>query len=292
MRTRKLIGMAALIASAASTPVAAHAFTLYHSPADDGVNPGAPGTIPIGGGNKVLNLWADNGASPTVGDPCAGPPGTGDELCMWDLHITCDSPNVTIVSFSPDPGAGAVVNQEPAFVRMNGGDPINGTLGPTPIGQLTVSATGTGNCNLVGEAWVDTSLGANAIAMAAVASACFDDDTDELCNPVDPCISFDNSGPGGLDDFNLDGIPDVCQCGDANGNNSVDGNDLTIIFGCLSGAIPPATCAANLAGGKMEGNGNLTLDSNDLTQVFRALSGLQPNSALTCANRTEGTPVP
>ncbi len=120
-----------------------------------------------------------------------------------------------------------------------------------------------------------------------------DTDGDGIGDACDPCKFFDNSGPGGLDDFNGDGIPDVCQCGDANANNSVDGNDLTTIFGCLSGAIPAATCTDVILGsGKGEANGNLTLDGNDLTQIFQALSGLQPNSALTCANRTEGTLVP
>ncbi|MEE8268075.1 MAG: hypothetical protein V3R97_04110, partial [Gemmatimonadales bacterium] len=76
---------------------------------------------------------------------------------MWDLHVTCD-PNITLVSFTPEPAANVVSNLQAGFIRFNGGDALLGTLGPAKIGDLTVSSTGPGDCNIAGEAWVDTGL--------------------------------------------------------------------------------------------------------------------------------------
>jgi hypothetical protein len=81
-------------------------------------------------------------------------------------------------------------------------------------------------------------------------------------------------------DANADGLGDVCQCADMNGNGLVDGADLTLYrryFGGLSSPFSTDRCGVSPApdGG--------TCDGADLTVITRFFGGLSPGITNTCS---------
>ena len=126
-----LLALACIAASAqsfAATPV------LYHSAADDGVSSGVPALVPEGVA-VVLHLYVDGGsvASP-VGQACVS--GPNDEICGWDFGLV----GTGGLTFDGFVASGDVEsNLGAAALRMNGGDPFVGTLGPSKVGDLEIS---------------------------------------------------------------------------------------------------------------------------------------------------------
>lgn len=169
-------------------------------------------------------------------------------------------------------------------------DPANPVLDDTTfIGGVDVEAL-----DVVGEVVITAgTTSAPKLALYDTGAYCADGDADGNCLCGDPCPSFPNSfplpEPGSVGDLNADGIPNECQCGDANDNGTLDNADLSEIYGCLTEAIPAATCAANFAGGKMDANNNGAIDNNDLSRIHGALIETLENYELTCVNRPEGT---
>ncbi len=276
------------VALAVALPVSSRA-QLYVSPNDDGV-PGSD-CIGIGAGDQSLYLWVDDGSTPT--DPasaaCDGTGGTtpGDEICLFDFNVGAGA-GLTIVSFAAEPEADIVDNALPERLRMNGGNALTGTLGPNRVGELVVSASAVGNLTIEGEAVVDTTLTANPTS-GVLASSGLDFDTDTLCDIEDPCPVTPNPLP--IADANSDGIPDECQCGDANDDGLIGFDDATCLGQCfITGgtAGPPCNCSS----GKADTNNDGLWGFDDATNVAQAFIGGIPQQDLTCAKRPVGGPVP
>ena len=278
MRLGLLIALATVIAASPAHAV----FEVFHSTAPDGTAPEVPADVPIGGA-RTLHLFVDNGSAASPSEPCAGTAPSGDEVCMWDLLIDCD-PNLTIAGYTP---AGDVVaNPQATFIRFNGGDPINGTLGPSDIGMLEITAVGAGDCTVNGEQWVDTGLTAQPAAQGlALASACEDGDGDDVCNASDPCMSYANTD---FTDSNGDGIPNECQCGDTGANNGLlQAADAFAIASCVTS---PGTCTQDIGLSDTDNNG-MFQSADAFNVATQVISGSATAYTLTCARRPEGTPV-
>lgn len=125
-----------LLAAALAMPASGLPPVVYHSPNDDGANPGIPVDVPAGA-SVTLHLYIDGGSlASSPGEKCYT--GPNDELCGWDLSLA-GTGSVAFTSFTPngDVEYGLSGNQ----LRCNGGDPFVGTLGPTKIGDLLLSGT-------------------------------------------------------------------------------------------------------------------------------------------------------
>jgi len=276
---------------------AAHA-QLYVSPKDDGV--AGAGCIPIGAGDKTLALWLNAGSTATqpAGAACDGTGGTlaGQEICMFDYHIAAD-PNITIVSFAPDPGSGIGLfhNVQGTFIRFNGGDPLLGTLGPVRVGELVANASGAGDLTVVGEGTIDTLLSKNPVS-GTLASAGPDGDVDTLCDIEDPCPVFANAIP--VVDTDGDGLPNDCQCGDYNGDGLRGFDDATCAGQCFLGggtAPPPCSCFMGVPfpgpSGLADTNNDGLFGFDDATNAGNAfLTG--DGTGLTCTARPTAGPTP
>ncbi len=153
-----LASLALLTAHAGATPP-----VVYHSPADDGSNPGSPFEIsPVG--QTTLHLYIDGGPTPSPSEPCHA--GTGDEVCGWDLLMQGSIGTLDLVSFV---GTGDVVfNLNGSSLRFNGGDFGNGTLGPSKIGDLVVEGTTGGTLDLMLSKSVTSGLAVATIAQTTV----------------------------------------------------------------------------------------------------------------------------
>ena len=106
-------------------------------------------------------------------------------------------------------------------------------------------------------------------------------DADALPDCLDACDFFDNSGVGGLDDQNLDGIPNVCQCG-LSQKPPIDG-----LFGfgdsgdqAACAAVPPAYCDVTI----MDTDGDGLFGLGDSGNVG-AVAAAAPSHLLRCARR-------
>lgn len=119
---------------------------VYHSPGDDGADPGLPvelAGLPL----ESLYLYADAGPLTTaVGSACLD--GDGDEICAYRFCIETQD-LVSILAFDADPAQDVVSNLAATRLCASGGDATLGQLGPVRIGELVVAASGAGTVEVV-----------------------------------------------------------------------------------------------------------------------------------------------
>jgi hypothetical protein len=96
---------------------------------------------------------------------------------------------------------------------------------------------------------------------------CFDLDDDGLCDDEDLCPEV----PGDNTDTNLDGIGDVCQCGDVNGDGAANNDDVTEILLVLWGYSAYSQPGNNWAICDLTGDGEC--DNADVTEILLPLWG-------------------
>jgi hypothetical protein len=85
-------------------------------------------------------------------------------------------------------------------------------------------------------------------------------------------------------DVNLDGIPNACQCADANGDGIISSTDL----------IPMNNCASNsnlCDQGLVDANGDGITSSTDLIPTNRVAGALDPTHSMLCDYRPHGLPA-
>jgi hypothetical protein len=113
-----------------------------------------------------------------------------------------------------------------------------------------------------------------------------DSDGDGVCTsgsppPADNCPSTANPGQeddGGFNTGVPDGIGNACQCGDVNGDGSVNNTDGTIIKRCVLGLSPCEGGGPELlpSPGNCDVNGDGVCNTTDGTIVKRNVVGLSP----------------
>ena len=140
---------------------------LYHSPADDGVPPGAPPVLP-GSPAETLYLYLDLGPAATaVGTACVD--GDGDEICHWEFQLERTGP-VDFDGFQPDPGRDVVFAESAGLLAATGGDALLGEPGPIRLGELDLAVSGPGWSVSVGEgSVVDAGFAHQEVQMDVVA---------------------------------------------------------------------------------------------------------------------------
>jgi len=177
---------------------------VYNSPNDDGIAGGSAG-VPINGSPVLLNLYIDGGPIDSApADKCTGN-GDGDELCGWQLRLDA-SGGMIIEAFTP---AGTVVGTSSALtLRANGLDAINPSAGPQPVGTVTVSSQGEGELRLTSGLAVGSTLFAQAIPDAILASTAIDADSDGVTDSADNCTLVQNADQR---DTNGDGYGNACD---------------------------------------------------------------------------------
>jgi hypothetical protein len=115
-----------------------------------------------------------------------------------------------------------------------------------------------------------------------------DTDGDGLCDGADPCLFYANRLP--LVDTNEDGLPDECQCGDADGSGTLDAKDVAVASDCAASdpaASRLSSCVLGIALGDANGSGRFEKEDSALIQ--NVLAGKSPAYSLRCAVRPEGT---
>jgi hypothetical protein len=118
-----------------------------------------------------------------------------------------------------------------------------------------------------------------------------DSDGDGLCDDADPCLLYPNRLP--LVDTDKDGIPDECQCGDADGSGAYGSKDVAITSECAANDPAAAripSCIAAIVRGDANASGRFERD--DSTLIQDVLGGRTPAYSLRCALRPEGTAPP
>jgi len=279
-------------------PSPSGAFVVFQDPGDTGSNPGTPESLPTDGSPVDLNLWIQHGtllSEPNVA--CSGT-GPGDEFCGWDVRVVVDSVvagDVTLVAFVPEPGTDVVFSLTSAELRGNGGNPLLGQVGAHRYGTLTVSATGSGTVEVLGNLFVTAALETgpvpnNVLALGdACASAGGDVDNDNICGNVDNCefvaneLQEDCCSPGSSSTSNPDGIGDACQCGDVTGDGAANSFDATMIKRQALGLSAPLFSVPDNCDVTGDGNCN----SFDATMVTRKALGLSaPLFGNNCPNFT------
>lgn len=119
-----VLGMLAGSPSAASV--------IYHSPGNDGVNPGGVPQLPSEGG--VVNLYVHRGdVATSTGSACED--GDGEEMCAWEVHVVALG-DTAFSSFIPAPGVRFSLNG--VELRANGLDGATPGTDPLLIGHLDV----------------------------------------------------------------------------------------------------------------------------------------------------------
>jgi hypothetical protein len=188
----------------------------------------------------------------------------------------------TIIA-DPTTGTGAAIGQYLSIDTETDGDlivvdvPLKNvaSINPATLDRTVVSGMGVGGGPLFRDP-----------RDVSIAPTCFgaggDTDGDLLCDDVDPCMFFGNT-PGAAD-TNLDGIPDECQCADANGDGIISSTDLVPMNLCASNS---SLCDQSL----VDANGDGITSSTDLVPTNLVASGA-PAYNLTCERRPEGTPPP
>ena len=135
-----------LLAASLIAGTAGAAGVVYHSPGDDGTDPGMP-VVFSGLPGESLYLYADAGAVPTaVGTACLD--GSGDEICAYRFCVEI-SDFVTIDAFYPDAAQDVVADVSATHLCTTGGNALGGELGPFRIGELVITATGDGSVEVV-----------------------------------------------------------------------------------------------------------------------------------------------
>ena len=279
-------------------PSPSGAFVVFQDPSDTGSNPGMPESLTTDGSSLDLNLWIEHGtvlSEPNVA--CSGT-GPGDEFCGWDVQVVADG-DVTLDAFVPEPGTDVVFSLSSDELRGNGGDPLLGQVGAHRYGTLTVSATGSGTVEVIGNLFVTQALETgpvpdNVLALGdACAAAGGDVDNDSICGDDDNCpfvangLQEDCCTPGSTSTSNPDGIGDACQCGDVTGDGQANSFDATMIKRqALSLSAPLFNVPDNC---DVTGDGNC--NSFDATMVTRKALGLSaPLFGNNCPNFTGSVP--
>jgi hypothetical protein len=254
MRRMKLV-FAVLVALAPSLAASA-AVTVFQDPTNFGT-PAPPATINVGSGAVPLNVFYQTGSTPSAsGHACLD--GVGDEVCGWDIYISTSSPSIVLQSFTPDTGAGSdiVWNISGNVLRANGGNPINGELGPHRIGTLLVNASAAGSVNVSGNLYVTAALGAANVVPAPTAIANVvagaDSDGDGVPDTTDNCPTVPNgvtqagvAGVGNQTDTDGDLVGDACDNCVFIPNPRVN---LALITDCTNAGL----CWATMTGGQRD----------------------------------------
>ncbi len=130
------LGLGALLASLLLTSGSSAQNLVYHSPGDDGVNPGAPLQLPISS-NEPLFLYLDVGSfATTSGIACND--GDGREVCGYAVVIDAVG-GALFVDFVPEPNV--IHRLIPTQLRANGTFSLNPALGPVRLGELKVASS-------------------------------------------------------------------------------------------------------------------------------------------------------
>jgi len=109
---------------------------IFHSPADDGVNPGTPPPLSAEAPAWVY-LYVDAGTlSSAPGTACHA--GSGEEVCGCDLLVEAGQ-NVRFLAFQPSGDVRFTLTG--SRLRANQLDALAPVAGPKRIGQLLVEAT-------------------------------------------------------------------------------------------------------------------------------------------------------
>lgn len=115
-------------------------------------------------------------------------------------------------------------------------------------------------------------------------------DADSLCDLDDPCPAFPNGTDSGDADGN--GIPDDCQCGDANFTGNVEADDLFVTFNCqrsdAEALMFPCSQIIFKGDSNLAESGQGAYEAADLFNVFRATNDIPARAEMTCPAR----PVP
>jgi hypothetical protein len=115
-------------------------------------------------------------------------------------------------------------------------------------------------------------------------------DADSFCDLDDPCPAF----PNGFDSADADGngIPNDCQCGDANFSGNVEADDLFDTFNCQLSDSEALRfpCAQIIFKGdsNFADSGRAAYEAADLFNVFQATGDVSRRAEMTCPAR----PVP
>jgi hypothetical protein len=162
LTTRLLVAIAAGLQASA---VVSAAPVVYHSPGDDGNDPGAPATVSEP--SDILYLYLDAGPSASAsGTECNT--GSGDEICSWQISLLA-SGNISITGFTPDPGMDVVSKQTATSLIANGVHATTGRLGPTRIGELQLAVSGSGSLDLSEGVIVGANLTLKSVSPTALA---------------------------------------------------------------------------------------------------------------------------
>ena len=118
-----------------------------------------------------------------------------------------------------------------------------------------------------------------------------DADSDGIPDGSDNCVFVANPGQedlGGLLGSGSDGIGDVCQCGDLNGDGRVDLLDAAIYQRDLAGLSPEASNPelCSVAGGRLD------CEVNDEWALREGLVGITPGVSQVCQAAVGAPPIP
>jgi hypothetical protein len=228
-----------------------------------------------GGGTAVVC----NDSNACTADSCS--PATG---CVFDPApqngAACDDGNACTLADTCS--AGVCVGGSPVICDDSNGctaDTCNPATGlcvfdPAP---LNGSACNDGQLCTIG----DVCSGGTCAGLPAP-----DGDTDGTCNAADDCPYVANPGQedaGGIGFAIPDGIGNVCQCGDVNGEGIVDTADVAAYRSHLADPAGLPFTGAALAKCSVDTGSSTECDVLDVVLIRRALVGQQPGISQSCA---------
>ena len=143
----------------------ATATDVFHSPSDDGL-PAAGAAVIAEGGVRSVYLYIDGGPTASSANTACDS-GTGNEVCGYTLTLTGLS-GLTLVGFTPDPGANLLSDTTALAFRVNGLDTASPTPGPKRIGELQVNAVAGGTLELTSGEVVGADLSSETLASGEI----------------------------------------------------------------------------------------------------------------------------
>lgn len=157
-RARMLTAIAGLLMTALLAQSAGASVQVFHSPNDDGLP--AAGGVPLlaPDATHVLHLYMDGGSTPSSQGACEN--GGGDEICAYRVEVIPDG-QVTLDQFTGVPNSRRHI--EPAYLSFGWGNAITGDLGPTKLGDLTVTAGPDGGVEILAGEVVRADLSADTV---------------------------------------------------------------------------------------------------------------------------------